>query len=181
MSSSKKATGHSATEPEPAREPGPRVRAVAFERGFALLCLAVAAFVGLRAESLVSQSSIARTGAFPAHGALWIAAGVLGISSAVWTVQAFRRNESAHVPDLGRVPDVLVVLVLLLVGAWSTRWLGLLPAAGLTYIALMLFYRDRGWLFVVSSLVGYLVLIHYGLEVLLGVALPRSSILPLPF
>lgn len=151
------------------------------ERACAVLCLVAAAFIGVRAESLVSQSSIARPGAFPAHGALWLGAGVLGLASLAWTVQAFRRKEAVHVPDLGRSYDVLAVFAVLMVGAWSATWLGLLLAAGLTYVALLFYYRDKNWVFVLGSVIGYLLFLHYGLEVLLGVPLARSPILPLAF
>lgn len=155
--------------------------ALVLERVCAVLCLAISAYVGIGAESLVSESSIERPGVFPAHGALWVAAGVLGISSAVWVVHAFRRPAATHVPDLGRPRDVLIVLAVLIAGAWSVRWLGLLPAAASTYLVLMVFYRDRGRLFVIGSVVAYVLTLHYGLEFLLGVPLPRSSILPIPF
>lgn len=155
--------------------------ALGLERACAVLCLALSAYVGLGAESLVSESSMERPGVFPPHGALWVAAGVLGISSAVWVVQAFRRRAATYVADLGRPRDVMIVLAVLVVGAWSVRWLGLLPAAAATYLVLMVFYRDRGLIFVVGSLVAYVLVLHYGLEVLLGVPLPRSPILPLPF
>ncbi len=151
------------------------------ERLIALLCLAVAVVIGLRAESLVTQSSIARPGVLPAHGLLWLGAGVLGVASLVWVVQAFRRGTGVEVPDVGRFRDVLAVLAVLVVGAWSAQWLGLLLAAGATYIALLLYYRDQGRIFILLSAVGYLVFLHYGLEVLLTVPLPRSPILPLPF
>lgn len=156
-------------------------RGLRFERGCAVACLVGSAFVGVRAESLVSQSSIARPGAFPAHGALWIGAGVLGLASLAWTVQAFRRRQPVQVPDLGRTADVLAVFAVLLVGAWSARWLGLLLASGLTYVALMLYYRDQNRIFVLASAISYVVLLHFGLEVLLGVPLARSPVLPLPF
>ena len=165
----------------PRRTPSRTERGLLAERACAVLCLVVAAVVGVRAESLVSQSTIARPGAFPAHGVLWLGAGVLGLASLAWTVQSFRRTESLHVPDLGRVKDVLAVFAVLMVGAWSARWLGLLLAAGLTYVALMLYYRDRNWAFVLGSAVGYLLLLHYGLEVLLDVPLARSPILPFDF
>jgi len=151
------------------------------ERACALACLSLAGFILLRAESLVSQSSIARPGAFPAHGALWMGAGVLGLASLAWVFQAFRRHEALHVPDLGRGRDVLVVFAFLLFGAWSARWLGLLLASGMTYVALMLYYRERNWVFLLASVVGYLLVLHYGLEVLLDVPLARSPLLPLPF
>ena len=165
----------------PARKRARAERGLAAERACAVLCLVTAAYIGVRAESLVSQSSIARPGAFPAHGALWLGAGVLGLASLAWTVQAFRRQEAVHVPDLGRASDVLAVFAVLMVGAWSAAWLGLLLAAGLTYVALLLYYRDKNWVFVLGSAVGYLVFLHYGLEVLLGVPLARSPILPLAF
>lgn len=155
--------------------------ALVLERVVAVGCLAISAYVGLAAESLVSASTMERPGAFPPHGVLWVASAVLGVASAVWVVQAFRGSTATHVPGLGRPRDVLIVLALLLVGAWSIRWLGLLPAAAATYLLLMLFYRDRGRVFVVGSVVAYVLVLHYGLEALLGVLLPRSPILPLPF
>lgn len=155
--------------------------ALGLERVCAVLCLAISAYVGVGAESLVSDSSMERPGVFPAHGALWVAAGVLGTSSAVWVVHAFRRPVAVRVPDLGRPRDVMIVLAVLVVGAWSVRWLGLLPAAASTYLVLMVFYRDRGRLFVIGSVVAYVLTLHYGLEFLLGVPLPRSPILPIPF
>lgn len=151
------------------------------ERVCAILCLAVSAYVGLGAESLVSDSSMERPGVFPPHGALWVGSAVLGIASAVWVVQTFRRSTATYVPDVGRPRDVLIVLAVLVVGAWSVRWLGLLPAAASTYLVLMVYYRDRGRVFVLASVVAYVLVLHYGLEFLLGVPLPRSPILPLPF
>ena len=171
----------SSSNVSPARGPRRASRGLVFERVFAVLCLTLAAFIGFRAESLVSQSAIARPGAFPAHGALWMGAGVLGLASLAWTVQAFRRREAVQVPDLGRAGDVLAVFALLVIGAWSARWLGLLLASGVTYVALLQFYRDKNWIFVLGSAVAYLVFLHFGLEVLLGVPLARSPIFPLPF
>ena len=152
-----------------------------FERLCAVLCLVTAVVIGLRAESFVSKSDIARPGAFPPHGALWLAALVLGLASLGWVIQAFRRQEAIFVPDLGRTSEVIVASVILVIGAISARWLGLLPAAGLTYAALLLYYRDKGKIFIAVSTVGYLVFLHYGLEVLLGVPLARSPFFSLPF
>lgn len=156
-------------------------RALLAERCCAILCFLAAAWLGLRAESFVSQSNYARAGALPAHGIIWIGAAVLGLASLGWAIQAFRRKEAVPVPDIGPLRDALALFVVLLVGAWATQWLGLLLAAGLTYLVLLLFYRDRGWLFLAVSAVAYLLVLHYGLEVLLAVPLPRSPILPLPF
>lgn len=166
--------------PTPERSTIRADRALLSERICAVLCLILSAFIGLRAETLVSQSSIARPGAFPAHGALWIGAGVLGVASLAWTVQAFRRRTAPHVVGLGRASESMVVFAVLMVGAWSARWLGLLPASGLTYLVLMYYYRDKNWLFVLGSLAGYMALLYYGLEVLLGVPMPKSPF-PLPF
>lgn len=144
------------------------------------LCLAGVLIV-LRAESLTSTSAFARPGAFPAHGALIIGGGVLALSAAAWAVQAFRRTEAIMVPDAGRLKHVLFVFAMLMVAAWSAAYLGLLLAAGLAYIGLLLFYRDRNWIFIGVSVVAYTALIHYGLEVGLRVPLFKSPYLPLPF
>ena len=170
------ASAHGAGRPAPTGR-----RALQAERCAAVACLLAAAWLGLRAESLVTQSSIARPGTLPPHAIIWLGAGVLGFAALGWTVQTFRRSEPVAVPEIGRLRDGLVVFVILAVGAWSTQWLGLLAAAGLTYIALLLFYRDRGKAFMLASTVAYLLVLHYGLEVLLAVPLPRSPLLPLPF
>lgn len=172
-------TGNAST-PGPWR-PGPPARALVAERCAAVLCVLVAAWLGFRSESLVTQSSIARPGTLPPHALIWVGAGVLGLASLLWTVQAFRRSEPVVVPDIGPLPDTAIAFVVLAVGAWSAPWLGLLAAAALTYVALLLFYRDKGWLFISVSTVVYVLVLHYGLEVLLAVPLPKSPLIPLPF
>jgi hypothetical protein len=151
------------------------------ERCVAVVCVLMAVGLGWRAESFVTQSSIARPGTLPPHALIWVGAAVLGLSSLVWAVQAFRRSEPLDVPDIGPARDAALAFAVLVVGAWSTTWLGLLVAGALTYVALMIFYRDKGWLFISASTVGYLLVLHYGLEVLLAVPLPRSPLIPLPF
>jgi hypothetical protein len=151
------------------------------ERCAAVVSLLVAAWLGWRAESFVTQSSIARPGTLPPHALIWVGAAVLGVASAVWAVQAFRRSEPLEVPDVGPAKDAALAFVVLAVGAWSATWLGLLVAGAITYVALLMFYRDKGWLFISVSTVAYLLVLHYGLEVLLAVPLPRSPLIPLPF
>lgn len=167
--------------PNVSGRPAGTPRTLLAERGAAVLCVLVATWLGVRAESFVTQSSIARPGALPPHAVIWLGAAVLGLSSLLWAVQAFRRTEAVDVPDLGRVRDALAVFALLAVGAWAAQWLGLLMAAATTYVALLVFYRDRGKLFILTSTVAYVLVLHYGLEVLLAVPLPRSPLLPLPF
>ena len=156
-------------------------RALVAERCAAVVSLLVAAGIGLRAESFVTQSSFARPGTMPPHALIWVGAAVLGVASAFWVVQAFRRTEPLEVPDVGPAKDAALAFVVLAVGAWSATWLGLLIASALTYVALLVFYRDRGWLFISISTISYLLVLHYGLEVLLAVPLPRSPLIPLPF
>lgn len=151
------------------------------ERAAALVCLLVAVFVGLFAGDLVSSSHLSRPGAFPASGALVIAAVVLGLSSAAWVVQAFRREEPVVIPDLGNFAEALVSFAILMIGAYVVQWLGLLLAAGVTYVALLLYFRDRNWLFMLISTVGYLLVIYYGLGEALRVPLPSSTFLPEPW
>ena len=123
--------------------------------------------------------SLPRT--LPPHALIWVGAAVLGVASAFWVGQAFRRSEPLDVPDVGPAKDAALAFVVLAVGAWSATWLGLLVASALTSIALHVFYRDRGWLFISVSTVAYVLVLHYGLEVLLAVPLPRSPLIPLPF
>ncbi len=151
------------------------------ERCMAVTCLVIACWVGLRAESLVTTSSVSRPGAFPAHGALWIAALVLGLASLAWTVQSFRRGRPAPAEQTGPLRDALGAFVIMLIGAWLVTWLGLLLACGIAYIGLMVFYRDRNWLLIGVTTVAYLCAVYYGLGVALRVPLPTSPILDLPF
>ncbi|GLU49777.1 tripartite tricarboxylate transporter TctB family protein [Nocardiopsis ansamitocini] len=152
-----------------------------FERITAGVCLAGSVFLLVRAESLISQSALARPGAFPAHGAILLAAAVLGLASLGWLIQALRKRAPDGEGGVAPFPEVLPVFAILLVGAYSAGWLGLLPAAALTYIAVMLYYRDRGVAFILISAVVYVAFLHYGMEVLLQVPLARSPYLALPF
>lgn len=154
---------------------------LAVERACAVTCLVAASLIGIFAEALVSDSSVSRPGAFPAHGALWLGSFVLGAGSVGWLLQSLRRREPVVVSELAPVAQVLKVLGILIVGAWAAQWLGLLAASAATYVALLVYYRDRNWIFVLGSTVAYVLLLHYGLEVLLDVRLARSPILPLPF
>lgn len=151
------------------------------ERITAVIFLLVSCWVGLRAESLVTVSSMHRSGTLPAHGALWLAAAVMGISSLCWCIQSFRKTSAPDVGDVGPASEALIAFAIMMLGAWLITWLGLLLAAGVTYLVLMLFYRDRGWLLMAVSSVGYLALIYYGLGVALRVPLPTSTIFPIPF
>lgn len=152
-----------------------------FERSCAAACLALAVFVGWRADSLVSHSAVAQPGAFPPHGVLWLGSAVLGLASARWLVQTFGPRQAVPAPDIGPPREVAPTLGILVVGAWAAYWIGLLPAAALTYVALMLYYRDRSRRFIAISVTAYVLLLHYGLEVLLQIPLARSPVLPLPF
>lgn len=151
------------------------------ERVAAVACLLVALYVGFFARDLVSTSNFSRPGAFPASGALVMAATVLGLASAGWVYQAFARREPVAAPDLGRFREALVSFAILMIGAYAARWLGLLGAAGLTYVALLAYFRDRNWIFVVVSTVAYLLVIYYGLGQALRVPLPGSTFLPGPW
>jgi hypothetical protein len=150
------------------------------ERTTALACLTLAVFVGVRAESLVSQSTLAQSGAFPPHGVLWLGAGILGLASLVWVIQLLRETPP-HSTDVAKVREVLPVFSVLIGGAWAAQWLGLLLAAGLTYVALLLYYRDQSRIFIAVSVVAYMGLLHYGMEVLLKVPLAKSPLFQLPF
>lgn len=158
-----------------------RRRVLACERAAAVALVAIGLAVVVRAESLTSVSAFARPGALPAHGALIIGGGVLALASAAWALQAFRRDDVVLSDDAGRLRHVLFVFALLVAAAWSAHYLGLLAAAALAYIGLLLFYRDRNWIFIGVSVVAYVLILHYGLEVGLRVPLPRSPYLPLPF
>lgn len=151
------------------------------ERAAAVVCLLVALYVGVFAGDLVSTSNFSRPGAFPAWGALVMAAIVLGSASAAWVYQAFRRREAVEVPDLGRFREALVSFAILMVGAYTIQWLGLLAASGLTYLALLVYFRDRNWIFMAVSTIGYLLVIYYGLGQALRVPLPTSTFLPGPW
>lgn len=151
------------------------------ERLAATTCLVLALAVGINAELLVSESTFARAGVFPAHGALWIGAGVLGVASAAWLGQTFRRNRPERAEHTAALPEVVVVFAILLAGAVSARWLGLLVAAALCYIVLLFYYRDRSKIFVVVSAAAYVVVLHVGMEVLLRVPLAGSPFFDLPF
>ncbi|MGW3606776.1 tripartite tricarboxylate transporter TctB family protein [Micromonospora sp. NPDC005161] len=151
------------------------------ERSLAVLCLVASTFIFVRAEALVSHSSIARDGAFPPHAALWLGSAVLGLSSIGWLVQLRRAQPTTEVTTEGTVLEALTVFAIALLGAWLAGWLGLLTAAGVTYLAVLFYYREGNKLFIFGSCAAYLVLLHYSVEVLLRVPLPRSPYLPLPF
>ena len=64
--------------PNVSGRPAGTPRTLLAERGAAVLCVLVATWLGVRAESFVTQSSIARPGALPPHAVIWLGAAVLG-------------------------------------------------------------------------------------------------------
>lgn len=159
----------------------PDQRRLIAERVAAAICLAGSVLLVATAESLVSNSSVSRPGAFPPHGALWLAGGVLGVASLVWLVKTFRAGRTVSTERLAPMREVLVMFVILLAGAFAVRWLGLLVAGALTYVLILVYYRDKNKIFVLVSVVGYVLLVHYGMEVMLKVPLAPSPYFDLPF
>lgn len=167
-------------------EEGVKQRSLWPQRIASGLLLAVSLSVLFTAENLVSKSTFARSGDFPAHGALLLGSGILAAASLVWLVSSVRGKQATVESDspeeaLPPITVVLTVFGILIAASLLVPWLGLLGAAVATYVALLLFYRDFNWLYIVISSTVFVLIIHFGLVELLRVQIPSSPFLPTPF